>query len=240
MGAPKWPEWMTGPVRTSGDYLRRMPYAIVSRLLPVPALRYKAYRQLIKGSDSYLYATGWMQSLRARRPLDVNSRPVPWMNYPVIGFLEERLTKDLSVFEFGSGYSTLFYAARVKSVTSVEYDKRWFDFVQKEAPANVQVFFQAKDADGDYCRMVLASGALYDVVVIDGRDRVNCIKQSIAALSPRGVIVLDDSQRQRYWVGIEHARSQGFRALHLEGLKPNEPVMARTTILYRSGNCLDL
>jgi len=100
-------------------------------------------------------------------------------------------------------------------VTSVEYDKRWFDFVRDRAPDNVHISFKDKDVDGEYCRMACATGALYDLIVIDGRDRVNCIKQCLAALSPRGVMLLDDSQRHRYWEGIEFARSQGFKALHI-------------------------
>jgi hypothetical protein len=52
--------------------------------------------------------------------------------------------------------------------------------------------------DGDYCRAIGETGDQYDVVIVDSRDRMNCLKQSISALTSRGVILLDDSQRRRY------------------------------------------
>ncbi len=60
-----------------------------------------------------------MKSLETMKPLDADGRPIPWMNYPVIDLLRERLTKDLHLFEFGSGFSTTFYAQLVGHVTSI-------------------------------------------------------------------------------------------------------------------------
>jgi hypothetical protein len=212
----------------------------LERLFPVAALRYRAYRSLIGDQGSYLYSSGWMQSLRERRPIDNNENLIPWMNFPVVKLLEERLTRELDLFEFGSGYSTLFYASRVKTVTSLEYDEVWFADIKARAPANVRLILQRNDVDGDYCRVIASTGDRYDVVVVDGRDRVNCVKHSVSALSPRGVIVLDDSNRESYGEGIEFARKSGFKALSLEGLKAKGGGSYRTTILYRQENCLDI
>lgn len=70
---------------------------ILERLFPVTALHYRAYRTLIGDQNSYLYSTGWMQSLRDRKPMDHNGNPIPWMNFPVVRLLEERLTHDLNL-----------------------------------------------------------------------------------------------------------------------------------------------
>jgi hypothetical protein len=212
----------------------------LERLFPVSVLHYRAYKRVIKDQHSYLYLTGWMQSLKERKPIDNNGNPIPWMNFPAVRLLEERLTHDLNLFEFGSGYSTLFYASRVRTVTSVEYDEKWFDVVKLKAPGNVKLMFKEKDIDGDYCRVIGSTEDQYDVVIVDGRDRVNCVKQSVSALSPRGVIVLDDSQRDKYQEGIEFAKRNGFRALNLEGLKATGAGIDRTTIFYREENCLDI
>jgi hypothetical protein len=170
----------------------------VQRRFPVAALRYRAYKMLIRNPDSYLHLSGWMQSLSAKKPIDHNGKPIPWMNYPVVRILQERLTKDLNLFEFGSGYSTLFYAEKVRAVTSVEYDEKWLHIIKSQLPDNVNIIFKQQDVDGDYCRVINSTGEKYDVVIVDGRDRVNCIKQSISALTSKGVILLDDSQRKRY------------------------------------------
>jgi hypothetical protein len=212
----------------------------VQRRFPVAALRYRAYKMLIRNPDSYLHLSGWMQSLSAKKPIDQNGNPIPWMNFPVVRILEERLTKDLNLFEFGSGYSTLFYAEKVRAVTSVEYDEKWLHIIKSQLPDNVNIIFKQQDVDGDYCRVINSTGEKYDVVIVDGRDRVNCIKQSISALTSKGVILLDDSQRKRYQEGIDFAKSHGFKALNLEGLKATGTEVDRTTIFYQAGNCFDI
>ncbi len=55
-----------------------------------------------------------------------------------------------------------------------------------------------------------------------------------------GVILLDDSQREKYIDGINYAKSKGFHALDFEGLKSTGLEMDRTTILYRDNNCLGI
>jgi hypothetical protein len=40
--------------------------------------------------------------------------------------LEEKLNKNISILEYGSGNSSFCYAARVKTVHSVEHNYSWF------------------------------------------------------------------------------------------------------------------
>ena len=93
---------------------------IIETLFPQLALHYKAYKRLIKNERSYLYLSGWMKSIKESSLIDKNGRQIPWMNYCVIQFLKHKLKKDFILFEFGSGYSTRFYADRVSAVISVE------------------------------------------------------------------------------------------------------------------------
>lgn len=200
-----------------------------------------AIRAILWADQSYLQTTGWMKCWKTGgRPLTPDGEPLPWMNYTVIEQFEKRLTKDLIVFEYGSGFSTLFFAARVKSVDSIEYDPEWFEILKKKIPSNVDVIFIPKDVNGNYCRAIQQSGKLYDVVIVDGRDRVNCVYKSIERLTGHGVIVLDDSDRERYKPAFEFIKSKGFKSLELTGLKPTGFEAYQTTIFYRADNCLDL
>lgn len=214
--------------------------AILNKAFPTYVLYGRGFNSLLRNENSYLYTTGWMRSLRERKPVDKDGNEIPWMNYSVIKFLGDRLRKDFNLFEFGSGYSTLFYARLVQSVTSVEYDEEWFEIVKKIAPENVKLIFKEKDINGEYCRVINSTGQKYDVVIVDGRDRVNCIKQSIEALTVRGVILFDDSQREFSLEGINYAKEKGFHALDFEGLKPTGNEIDRTTILYCRDNCFDI
>ena len=213
---------------------------VLEGLLPEQVLKYRAFNSLIKNKESYLYISGWMQSLEERKPMDRNGNPMPWMNFSIVKLLEEKLNSDLTLFEYGSGYSTLFYARKVKSVVSVEYDENWFNKMRTLVPGNVKLIFRKNDIDGEYCRVISSMKDKYDVVIVDGRDRVNCVLQSIPSLSKSGVILLDDSQREKYQEGIGLAISSGFKSLSVEGLKPTWAGTVRTTILYREGNCFGI
>ena len=189
---------------------------------------------------SQLNSSGWMNSLRKGYPCRPDGTIVPWMNYSTIHLLEERLQQDFKLFEFGSGYSTLFYANLVHSVTSVESDENWSNTVKESMQSNVQLIVQAEDYDGHYCRKILQTGELYDVIIIDGKDRVNCVRQSLEALTHRGVILLDDSERDDYEAAFKLTAQHGFRALTFEGLKPNDIEMRSSTIFYRDNNCFQI
>ena len=187
-----------------------------------------------------MHSTGWIDSLRKGYPCDGNGDEIPWMNYAVISILKERLNKTLTLFEYGSGYSTMFYSKLVGQVVSIEYDKAWYDLIEKKVPNNVSLIHKCNDENGFYCRSISEFNQNFDVVIVDGRDRVNCVKQAINKLSDSGVILLDDSSRERYFEAIEFAKEKGFRSLNLEGIKPTGSFVDRTTILYRDNNCLSI
>ncbi len=189
---------------------------------------------------TYLHESGWIESLKRGYPCDKQGDEVPWMNYSVIAILKERLNKSMRMFEYGSGYSTLFYAKLVSDVVAVEYDKRWLDHISQRSPENVQWIYKANDTNGDYCRAITEFENQFDVVIVDGRDRVNCVKQLVSKLSDVGIFLLDDSRREKYAEAFEYAAGEGFRALNIEGVKPTGRKIDRTTVFYRDGNCLGL
>ncbi len=192
---------------------------------------------LIINKKSYLRTTGYLNSFKKGYPCDSNGDFLPWMNYPVIAFLKERLSKDMNVFEYGSGFSTRFYASRVNHVTSLEYDSFWFEKVKDTLPSNASLMFQKTDIDGKYCRAIQQNNTKYEMIVIDGDDREHCMQQCLVSLSDNGVIILDDSQRNIYSEGILLLEQKGFKRIHFEGLKPKGKIMDRTTVFYRDNNC---
>lgn len=213
--------------------------AALKRWFPTSMTYAKSWRLLFK-RDSSLVTLGWFQSQLQGHPCRGDGSPLPWMNYSVIHFLETRLRNDLTLFEYGSGYSTLFFGQRVAEVTAVEHDSTWQQAISPQTPANARVLYQALDYDGDYCRAVAQSGQKYDLVVVDGRDRVRCTIQACDCLSPQGVILLDDSDRFKYQAGIQYLRERGFRQLDFRGLKPVDHAEGQTSLFYRPNNCLGI
>jgi len=190
--------------------------------------------------QGYLYQIGWFNSFEAKAPVDNNNNPIPWVTYPFIDFIKERITKDHTVFEFGSGNSTFFYAKYAAMVVSVEHDKNWYEKIVSNKPENSEIVHCALEYGGDYSRMPIILDERFDIIIIDGRDRVNCCRQAIHALSPSGVIVLDNSEREAYKTGIEFLIKSGFKHLSFSGIVPGLFYRVTTSVFYKPQNCLDI
>lgn len=136
---------------------------------------------------------GWLRSMRERRCVNGKGDAIPWMTYPAVDFLSQLDYSDKSVFEYGSGASTLFWAGRARHVVSVETQQGWFEHVRAIVPANCEVILSAEAAE-EYAAQIESRGE-FDVVVVDGpgEARPVCCRQAIRHLTPGGMIVLDNS-----------------------------------------------
>jgi SAM-dependent methyltransferase len=139
-------------------------------------------------------------------PIDVE---LPWFSYGAIDFLEAFLRPEMTVFEFGSGGSTLFFAERCRSVESVDEDRDWAAQVQARAAARSLNNIILRICPYDFSRVDGFEGSEYlaqirgrspDVVVVDGSDdpfvfRPICFRVAEEQVAPGGIIVVDDSWR---------------------------------------------
>lgn len=188
----------------------------------------------------YLSEIGWIRSKVARMPMDRSGNPLPWFTYPSIAFLDKRVKPDMSIFEYGSGNSTLWWSKKAARVVSCEHHEEWFGYFKDLVPANVEYVYRALQPGGDYSKSILESEGEFDIVVIDGRDRVNCAKSVLPKLHERGVIVWDNSNREKYEEGYSYLIDNGFRRLDFEGLAPINTRASCTSVFYRDNNCLGI
>lgn len=197
-----------------------------------------AYVQLMLLSE--LKDSGWFRSFKTKQSVDKDGNPLPWNAYPYIYFVEGRLKKHFDIFEYGSGNSTLWYAKRAGTVKSVENDKAWFELVSGRMPQNVKVVYQELEYNGEYSREVLKEDKRYHIIIIDGRDRVNCVKHSLNKLTEDGIIVFDNADLKDYTEGIELLKSSGFKRLDFFGMSPVTAHKNCTSIFYKQNNCLNI
>ena len=66
--------------------------------------------------------------LNGKTPLDLE---IPWFSYAAIDFLNDFLRPEMTVAEYGSGGSTIFFAQRAKSVFSIEDNGKWYELVSR-------------------------------------------------------------------------------------------------------------
>ena len=183
---------------------------------------------------------GWLRSVETGTPVDRAGDALPWFTYASIYFLNHRIRPEMAVFEYGSGGSTLWWSRRVRRVVACEHDLAWFKSVQARVPANAELLYRELSPAGAYVRTIQDYDRQFDIIVIDGRDRVQCAMNSLAALKDDGVLIWDNSDRPRYREGFAFLASQGFKRLDFAGDGPINAFRSCTSIFYRAENCLGI
>ncbi|WP_411029401.1 hypothetical protein [Spongiimicrobium sp. 3-5] len=204
----------------------------------------------------FLYTTGWRKSILAKKPLNQKKMPIPWLTYSFLDFFESRLTKDMKVFEYGAGNSTLWFASRVGSVASVDHNQEWYDYIKSTFPDNVSLAlriypdekidfhkraFLPFEKESEYSKYILDTDELYDIIVVDGIDRNNSIKYAVEKVSKNGVIIVDNLEYEKeFSEGVNFLFNNNYKLLPFWGLSPGVYHKTCTGIFYKENNCLDI
>jgi len=183
-----------------------------------------------------LFEDGWFRSFREQASVDATGEPLPWITYPAIEFIRKRVKPNMSIFEYGSGGSTTWWANLASHVVSVEHDRVWFQKLIEKKPANVELIQIDLIYGGEYSKKIGYYKNQFDVVIVDGRDRVNCIRNCLGALTESGVVILDNSDRSDYADAVAYLFEHGFRKLEFIGFCPTVNLKSETSIFYRSQN----
>jgi predicted O-methyltransferase YrrM len=186
--------------------------------------------------------SGWLLSMERGEAVDREGRPIPWLTYPALDFLADRVHPALAVFEYGTGNSTLWWGPRVSRLVSCEHDKEWFAaFKAKVTCANTTYLLRrCKGGCQEYQQEISGYRDAFDILVIDGRERVDCMRNGFGALRLGGVVIWDNSDREEYRPGYTLLADAGFRRLDFWGPGPLATRRWCTSIFYRSGNCLGI
>lgn len=197
-------------------------------------------------NSSYLQKSGLLGSWILPMELgnvfyDENGDINPWWGESIIEIIRKHLNKSLSVFEWGSGNSTMFWAKYVKEVVSTEHDRQWYNKMSNMVPDNVSLNYCELEYGGEYCKAILSEDNMFDIILVDGRDRVRCIKNAVKRLKEDGVLILDNSEREEYIEGKVFLKGQGFKELEIGSMVYGLPgFKGFTALYYRDRNIFDL
>ena len=188
---------------------------------------------------SQLTENGWFKSYTTKKSINAQGDPIPWCTYSFIQFIEPRLKSNFQLFEYGCGNSTLWYSKRVESIIAVEHHQGWAETIAAIAPVNVQILFKEIE-NGSYAASPVATGKMFDIVIVDGQDRVNALLNAEKVLSNNGIIILDNAERPEYIYGTDYLIQSGFKRLDFWGNAPIVAYNSLTSIFYRTSNCLEI
>lgn len=181
---------------------------------------------------------GQWQSIRKHKAIDASGVPIPWYTYPAIEYLRSFDFKDCDVFEFGAGNSSLFWASRSQSVTSVEDDSDWFKHVNATVRNN-QLIINCI-LENDYVESISQQGKLFNIIIVDGKWRRRCVEEAIKCLQNGGMIVLDNSDRKIEIGCSKFLREQGFFQIDFSGFGPINEYCWTTSIFIKTPTTLQL
>ena len=110
-----------------------------------PPERIAASKPVAKASSCDLSAldklfcqpSGWSRSAVEQRPVRADGSPVPWFTFGAIEFLQRTVRQSDRVFEYGAGFSTLWWQKHASKVVSVEHDEDWCDELRPQLDCNV-------------------------------------------------------------------------------------------------------
>lgn len=181
---------------------------------------------------------GWFKSFYSKQSIDKNNNPIPWLTYSFIHFLDKRLTKNMVVFEYGAGNSTIWFAKRVKKIKSVENDEQWVSLLKNKLPQNCELIL--RELNNNYANSSIETDDKYDIIIIDGRERISSTKNAVHALNENGIIIFDNSQVEDYQEALNFLEEKKFKRIDFTGTLPIVAYNNTTTIFYRPNNCLNI
>lgn len=185
------------------------------------------------------YYDAWKSSQTAGR--STMGDEMPWLTYEAIDYLNRFVKKSMSVFEFGGGGSTVYFANRAGSVVTVEHDANWFKdmsaAIQKKGVTNwngnlVTAETGGSGAIGDpdayvsddknfkgqnfkkYASFIdQFENESFDIIVVDGRARPSCTKHAIPKLKSGGWLIVDNSDREYYFTAFKEILASQFEVI---------------------------
>jgi predicted O-methyltransferase YrrM len=107
------------------------------------------------------------------------------------------------VLEWGPGKSTKMIAQLRPNaeITTIEHNPMWYAIAKQTLSDCKNVDVRLIESRRKYTKPPVEGK--FDLIFIDGHSRVACMKFAEKHLSPYGIVILHDSERERYEEGIK-------------------------------------
>ncbi len=160
--------------------------------------------------------------------IDENMEVLPWFTYPAIEFLNQLDFSKSNFFEWGSGNSSKYFSKRCQSIISIEHNWNWYNQQKDSLRENQKIIFANESLYPSIIEDLLVQ---FDVIIIDGILRNECIERAVFHIADDGMIIYDNSER-----GPENCqilRNQGFTQIDFSGFGPINDYTWTTSIFFK-------
>lgn len=115
--------------------------------------------------------------------------PAPWYVKQVVEILDKMDFNGKRIFEYGVGDSTAWFRSKGAKCYGIETDKGW---AEKCGVYNIPIDHQMCE----YCSSLFGNQPIfYDLIVIDGEHRDDCLLYAIQAIKKDGLIIIDNFEQ---------------------------------------------
>ena len=173
---------------------------------------------------------GFASSRKTKKPQRSDGSPIPWYTYPAIEYLDQIDFSGLKIFEYGCGQSSLYFADRGALVWSVDHDEDWYIDVKSRILKNNKSLLLRKEK-ASYAGSITESGERFDIIIIDGIWRNECIEVALPYLQTNGIILLDNSDW--YTDVSDTLKQKGFFQIDFNGFGPCNDYCWTTSLLFK-------
>jgi precorrin-6B methylase 2 len=121
----------------------------------------------------------------------------PWYNFPLIEFLNDYIRPNMNIFEYGCGFSTLYYAQKKCNVYAVESNHKWIEKISHITQEhNLESLINITQCKANEMpKQVHQFNVNFDIIVIDSHRRLECLME--AKKTNCKMIILDNSEREK-------------------------------------------
>ncbi len=129
---------------------------------------------------------------------------MPWYTKPTLEWLKQQDTSDWKVFEYGCGYSTIWWRLNCKEVVSIDNNEKWTKAMGAELVSSEKIFYVSSIRDV-HRALSKNTNNYYDCIVIDGEYRDECSSYAIRHLKPGGYLIIDNYEQPS--VGYDYTKT---------------------------------
>lgn len=165
--------------------IKRLLSRCGSKLLPA------AIKRQLVNFNTLAVNYGQFKTICRLECVDNANAKIPWYTYPAIEYLDNIDFTDKTVFEYGSGNSSAYWARKAKLVRSVEHNKEWYLKIKKQVAENQII--ELCENEKDYLNAISKFTGKIDVIIIDGVYREKCAKLVQDHLLEGGIVILDNA-----------------------------------------------
>lgn len=173
---------------------------------------------------------GHARSLIEEEPRDRFGAPIPLYAYDAIDYLGRLDFRDCTIFEYGGGESTQWWAERADKVMVIESDSEWYERLRRTVAPNVEVILRTKPEAFESA--ILECETAPDVIIIDhGWDRAGACESVVKRLDSASLVILDNSEWHHEALQVLRGANQMIE-VNLSGFGPGEHWIHGTTLFF--------